>query len=206
MNIAINGFGRIGRSIFRIITSRTDHKIVAINDLSDVDSILSNLKTISSIPKFIKGEKIPDLLEIRCEVYIGKQDFFNIKDKFANPRNAASGSLRQKESSATKKIPLRFIAYTFGLFENNNFEKQSEFLNSLKIWGFKISDYNNVISNIDELINNHQNFEKKRFELDYDVDGLVYKINDLKLQNRLGFVGNAPRWAAAHKFSAAYSI
>ena len=168
--------------------------------------ITDNLKTIKDIPHFINSKNFPRNIEIRGEVYIKKNDFEKLKDKFANPRNAASGSLRQKESSATKKIPLRFIAYTFGLFENNNFEKQSEFLKSLKIWGFKISDYNNVISNIDELINNHQNFEKKRFELDYDVDGLVYKINDLKLQNRLGFVGNAPRWAAAHKFSAASSF
>ena len=168
--------------------------------------ITDNLKTIKDIPHLINSKNFPRNIEIRGEVYIKKNDFEKLKDKFANPRNAASGSLRQKESSATKKIPLRFIAYTFGLFENNNFEKQSEFLKSLKIWGFKISDYNNVISNIEDLMNNHQNFEKKRFELDYDVDGLVYKINDLKLQNRLGFVGNAPRWAAAHKFSAASSF
>ena len=139
-------------------------------------------------------------------MYINKSEFENLKDKFANPRNAASGSLRQKDPSETKKIPLRFIAYTFGLFENNNFLKQSDFLSSLKIWGFKTSKYNSVISNLNDLIENHGAFEKKRFELEYDVDGLVYKINDLKLQNRLGFVGNAPRWAAAHKFSAASSF
>ena len=114
--------------------------------------------------------------------------------------------MRQKDSSETKKIPLKFIAYTFGLFENNNFINQSDFLKSLKKWGFKISKYNNIISKTDDLIKNHQNFEAKRYELDYDVDGLVYKINDLKLQKRLGFVGNAPRWAAAHKFSAASSF
>ncbi len=129
-----------------------------------------------------------------------------MKDKFANPRNAASGSLRQKNPSETKKIPLKFIAYTFGLFEKNKFIKQSDFLKSLKAWGFKTSRYNKTISNIDVIIKNHQNFEKKRYELEYDVDGLVYKINDLKLQNRLGFVGNAPRWAVAHKFSAASSF
>ena len=167
--------------------------------------ITKNLQTIKDIPQNINLKDFPKYIEIRGEVYIKKNDFENLKEKFANPRNAASGSLRQKESSETKKIPLKFIAYTFGYFENNNFKKQSDFLNSLKRWGFKISDYNNVISNVDDLILNHQNFEKKRYELDYDVDGLVYKINDLKLQNRLGFVGNAPRWAVAHKFSAASS-
>ena len=129
-----------------------------------------------------------------------------MKNKFANPRNAASGSLRQKDTSETKKIPLKFIAYTFGYFHNNNFSKQSDFLKSLKKWGFKTSKYNNVITKIDDLLKNHTNFEENRYELEYDIDGLVYKINDLKLQTRLGFVGNAPRWATAHKFSAASSF
>ena len=168
--------------------------------------ITENLKTIKDIPKIIKVRNFPKNIEIRGEVYIDKLDFENLKDKFANPRNAASGSLRQKEPSETKKIPLKFIAYTFGLFENNNFSNQSDFLNSLVKWGFKISEHNKVISNINELVKNHESFEKKRYELKYDVDGLVYKINNLNLQNRLGFVGNAPRWAAAHKFSAAASF
>ena len=168
--------------------------------------ITENLKTINDIPKKINLKGFPKNIEIRGEVYINKSDFENLKEKFANPRNAASGSLRQKESIETKKIPLKFIAYTFGLFEDNYFNKQSEFLNSLEKWGFKTSKYNKVISNIDELIKNHEAFEKKRYELEYDVDGLVYKLNNLKLQSRLGFVGNAPRWAAAHKFSAASSF
>ncbi len=168
--------------------------------------ITENLKTISEIPKNITHQDFPNDIEIRGEVYITKNDFEHIKEKFANPRNAASGSLRQKDPAETKKIPLKFVAYTFGLFENNKFIKQSDFLKSLKKWGFKTSKYNKIISNINDLIKNHQNFEKKRYELEYDVDGLVYKINDLKLQRRLGFVGNAPRWAAAHKFSAASSF
>ncbi len=167
--------------------------------------ITENLKTIKDIPQKIKTKDFPAKIEIRGEVYIKKGDFENLKEKFANPRNAASGTLRQKEPSETKKIPLHFIAYTFGFFENNKFIKQSDFLKSLKQWGFQTSKYNSVILNIDDLIKNHAIFEAKRYELDYDVDGLVYKINDLKLQNRLGFVGNAPRWAAAHKFSAASS-
>ncbi len=168
--------------------------------------ITENLKTISDIPKKIHFKDFPLDIEIRGEVYIEKSDFENLKEKFANPRNAASGSLRQKYSKETKKIPLKFIAYTFGFFKNNNFTKQSDFLKSLKKWGFETSNHNSIRSKIDDLIKNHKNFEKKRYELEYDVDGLVYKINDLKLQNRLGFVGNAPRWAAAHKFSAASSF
>ncbi len=168
--------------------------------------ITENLKTIKDIPKKIDSKNFPSEIEIRGEVYIKKIDFENIKDKFANPRNAASGSLRQKEPSETKKIPLKFIAYTFGLFENNNFIKQSDFLDLLKKWGFKTSEHNEVISKVEDLVKNHKQFENKRYELEYDVDGLVYKINDLKLQKRLGFVGNAPRWAAAHKFSAASSF
>ena len=168
--------------------------------------ITENLKTIKDIPKNINNKNFPKNIEIRGEVYINKNEFEKLKDKFANPRNAASGSLRQKNPSETKKIPLKFIAYTFGLFEKNNFDKQSEFLESLNHWGFKTSKYNKLISNIDDLIKNHEKFEKKRYELDYDVDGLVYKINNLGLQKRLGFVGNAPRWAAAHKFSAASSF
>ncbi len=168
--------------------------------------ITENLKTIKDIPKNINNKNFPKNIEIRGEVYINKNEFEKLKDKFANPRNAASGSLRQKDPLETKKIPLKFIAYTFGLFEKNNFDKQSEFLESLNHWGFKTSKYNKLISNIDDLIKNHEKFENKRYELDYDVDGLVYKINNLALQKRLGFVGNAPRWAAAHKFSAASSF
>ena len=129
-------------------------------------------------------------------------DFEKIKSNFANPRNAASGSLRQKNPDETKKIPLKFIAYSFGFFNKNTFLKQSDFIRSLKNWGFKISKYNKIISGTDNLFKNHLDFENKRFEIDYDVDGLVYKVNNFKLQKRLGFITNAPRWATAHKFSA----
>ena len=168
--------------------------------------ITENLKTIDDIPIVVTDDKFPKFIEIRGEVYITKKDFEKMKEKFANPRNAASGSLRQKVSSETKKIPLKFIAYTFGKFDNNLFLKQSDFLKSLKKWGFKTSEHNKIISSVDDLVDNHQKFEKKRFALEYDIDGLVYKINELNLQSRLGFVGNAPRWAAAHKFSAASSF
>ena len=164
--------------------------------------ITENLKTIKDIPLEINNKDFPNNIEIRGEVFIKKKDFLKIKDKFANPRNAASGSLRQKDSRETKKIPLNFIAYTFGYIDKNNHQYQSDFLNDLAKWGFKINRDNKILSNIDELIKFHKNFKNKRFDLDYDLDGLVYKINDLNLQNRLGFTSNAPRWAIAHKFSA----
>ncbi len=169
--------------------------------------ITENLKTIRDIPQKITYKDFPKDIDIRGEVFINKSDFIVLKNNFANPRNAASGSLRQKNPEETKKIPLKFIAYTYGYFENNNINKQSNFLSSLKKWGFKISEHNKVFSTIDDLENFHEKFEKDRFDLEYDVDGLVYKINNLELQRRLGFTANSPRWAIAHKFSAdsAYS-
>ncbi len=164
--------------------------------------ITENLKTIRDIPLIVKDKNFPQEIEIRGEVFIKKKDFFNLKDKFANPRNAASGSLRQKNPSETKKIPLNFIAYTFGYIKNNIFQNQSDFLQNLQKWGFKVNNDNKVLSSISDLIKYHKQFEENRFNLDYDVDGLVYKVNDLTLQNRLGFTSNAPRWAIAHKFSA----
>ena len=164
--------------------------------------ITENLKTIKDIPLEIKSHDFPNKIEIRGEVFIKKNDFFKIKDKFANPRNAASGSLRQKNPNETKKIPLNFIAYTFGYSQNNLHKYQSDFLNDLKKWGFKINKDNKILNSINELIKFHKSFEAKRFDLDYDLDGLVYKVNNLNLQNRLGFTSNSPRWAIAHKFSA----
>ena len=164
--------------------------------------ITENLKTIKDIPQKISSSDFPNEIEIRGEVFIKKKDFVNIKNQFANPRNAASGSLRQKDPKETKKIPLNFIAYTFGYKEIISHKYQSDFLCDLNKWGFKINKDNVVLSNINDLIKFHKKFEKKRFKLDYDIDGLVYKVNDLKLQDRLGFTSNAPRWAIAHKFSA----
>ena len=164
--------------------------------------ITENLKTIRDIPLEIKKSDFPDEIEIRGEVFIKKKDFLKIKENFANPRNAASGTLRQKDPNETKKIPLNFIAYTFGFVKQNNIKYQSEFLKALKSWGFQVNKENKVIKTINELIEFHTKFEDKRFDLEYDVDGLVYKVNDLNLQSRLGFTSNSPRWAIAHKFSA----
>ena len=164
--------------------------------------ITENLKTINDIPIEIKDRNFPNEVEIRGEVFIRKKDFLKLKDNFANPRNAASGSLRQKNPMVTSKIPLNFIAYTFGYINKNSNKYQSDFLKDLEKWGFKTNKDNRILKNITEIIDFHKKFEDKRFDLDYDVDGLVYKVNDLRLQDRLGFTSNAPRWAIAHKFSA----
>ncbi len=164
--------------------------------------ITENLKTIKDIPKEIKSSNFPEEIEIRGEVFITKKEFFKIKDKFANPRNAASGSLRQKNPKETKKIPLNFIAYTFGYISREQHKYQSDFLKELKKWGFKTNKDNKILDSINELDKFHREFEEIRFDLDYDVDGLVYKVNDLRLQKRLGYTSNSPRWAIAHKFSA----
>ena len=170
------------------------------------EDITKNLKTIKDIPKKIISKNFPNEIDIRGEVFITKNDFKKMSEKFANPRNAASGSLRQKNPAETQKIPLKFIAYTFGHIDNYNIETQSDFLSNLKNWGFKISEFNKTIKGIKNLTLHHYEFEKKRYNLEYDVDGLVYKVNNFDLQKRLGFVANAPRWAIAHKFSANSSI
>ncbi len=178
---------------------------VSRGDGREGEIITDNLKTIKDIPHKVENSNFPKDIEIRGEVFINKNDFEKIKGTFANPRNAASGSLRQKNSAETSKIPLNFIAYTFGYFEDNKFKLQSDFLNDLQIWGFKTSKYNKIVKDISGLVSLHNKFEKERFQLEYDVDGLVYKVNNLQLQKRLGFTSNAPRWAIAHKFSADYT-
>ncbi len=170
------------------------------------EDILENLKTIKSIPKKIQSESIPDLLEIRCEVYIGKKDFSNLKDSFANPRNAAGGSLRQKNSSETANIPLKYFAYGLGAIEPQTFILQSDFLHTISKWGFKTNPLSQVVQGIEEIENQHKKIDQLRSSLDYDIDGLVYKVNDFKLQKRLGSTSNSPRWATAYKFSAEKAV
>jgi DNA ligase (NAD+) len=171
-------------------------------DGKEGEDITENLKTIRDIPQKISYKGFPSEIDIRGEVFIQNSDFISLNDKFANPRNAASGSLRQKDPKKTEKIPLKFIAYTYGFENGMNFKKQSEFLEHLSLWGFKTNPLNKVLKGIKNLMKNYAEIEKKRSEIDFDIDGIVYKVNDFKLQNRLGYVANAPRWAIAHKFSA----
>ena len=171
-------------------------------DGKEGEDITENLKTIRDIPQKISYKNFPSEIDIRGEVFINNSDFVTLNDRFANPRNAASGSLRQKDPKKTEKIPLKFIAYTYGFENGMNFKKQSEFLEHLSLWGFKTNPLNKVLKGIKNLMKNYTEIEKKRSEIDFDIDGIVYKVNDFKLQNRLGYVANAPRWAIAHKFSA----
>jgi len=170
------------------------------------EDITDNLKTIGDIPKQILSKDFPEEIDIRGEVFIQNSDFKILKEKFANPRNAASGSLRQKNSAVTSKIPLKFIAYTHGYAKNMKIKNQTDFLKYLKLWGFKTNPFNKKVINIKNLISHHKNLEEKRKEIPFDIDGVVYKINSFDLQRRLGFASNAPRWAVAHKFSANRSI
>tara|TARA_Y100000768_G_scaffold238139_1_gene180233 strand:+ start:413 stop:2443 length:2031 start_codon:yes stop_codon:yes gene_type:complete len=166
------------------------------------EDITANLKTISDIPQTISAKDFPEEIDIRGEVFIQNSDFKKLADKFANPRNAASGSLRQKDHKDTKKIPLKFIAYTFGFEKGMKINNQKDFLKKLSDWGFKTNHLNKIISGTKNLMQNYNQIEKKRGDLDFDIDGIVYKINDFQIQKRLGSVANAPRWAIAHKFSA----
>ena len=170
------------------------------------EDILSNLKTINKIPQKLEGNNIPHLLEIRGEIYIGKKDFNIIKSNFANPRNAAGGSLRQKNSNETSKIPLAYFAYGFGAVKPMVFKTQSEFLEKINEWGFSTNPLSKKVKNINEIDLQHSFVDSIRSTLDYDIDGLVYKVNDLKLQSRLGNTSNSPRWAIAYKFSAEKAV
>ena len=175
-------------------------------DGKEGEDITANLETIADIPKKILKKDFPDEIDIRGEVFIQNSKFKNLKEKFANPRNAASGSLRQKNPDDTRKIPLRFIAYTFGYQQGLKIKNQFEYLKKLNEWGFKTNPFNKLITGVKELLINYSEIEKKRSEIDFDIDGIVYKVDSFELQKRLGYVANAPRWAIAHKFSSNKAI
>ena len=170
------------------------------------EDITQNLKTIKDIPTLINFKNFPHEIDIRGEVFIKNDDFKKINERFANPRKAASGSLRQKDSSVTSKIPLKFIAYTHGFVKDMKIDNQTDFLKNLELWGFKTNPFNKKITGIKNLILNHKKLEETRKEIPFDIDGIVYKVNSFTLQKRLGYAANAPRWAIAHKFSANSSI
>ena len=175
------------------------------------EDITANVRTINSIPLRLNGDGIPELLEVRGEIYLPRDGFDKINaaaiakgDKpFVNPRNAAAGSLRQLDSKITASRPLEMCAYSVGQFQGG--ETPDSHLNMLKAlgsWGFKINTYVEAVQGIAACEAYYERMQKRRDQLSYDIDGIVYKVNDLALQQRLGFVAKAPRWAIARKFPA----
>jgi len=172
------------------------------------ENVLENAKTISDIPQTIADA--PQILEVRGEVYMASADFTALNDRqiskgdtpFANPRNAAAGSLRQLDAKITKSRPLRFFAYAWGELSQPLADTQIEAINRLEKFGFSTNPLTRICNSPVELVAHYKTIEQNRATLGYDIDGVVYKVNQLSLQNRLGFRSTTPRWAIAHKFPA----
>ncbi len=174
------------------------------------ENVTANAKTIQDIPQNLIGENIPEVMEVRGEVYLGKSDFMALnkrmeeegKPVYVNPRNTAAGSLRQLDSSITASRPLKFFAYAWGDVSALPSSSQFAMVEQFEAWGFSINPLMGRFENTAELIERYRLIEEQRSSLDYDIDGVVYKVDDLALQSRLGFVSRSPRWAIAHKFPA----
>lgn len=180
-------------------------------DGSTGEDITMNVRTIGSIPLKLKGSNWPVKLEVRGEIYMPKSSFNALNEAahqkgekgFMNPRNAAAGSLRQLDSSVTATRKLEMCCYSVGLVEEGELpQRHSEVLQQLNQWGFRINAEMQLANNIDECVSYYHRLAAKRDQLAYDIDGIVFKVNNLSLQQRLGFVAKAPRWATAHKFPA----
>ena len=174
------------------------------------ENVTENLRTIADVPKTLKGKDIPDVVEIRGEVYMSHEDFAALNERqkdagkpvFANPRNAAAGSLRQLDAKITASRPLRFFAYTWGEMSAMPAGTQSGVIEAFEKWGFTVNPLFRRCESVEELIAFYHEVEESRAGLGYDIDGVVYKVDRLDWQNRLGFVSRSPRWAIAHKFPA----
>lgn len=177
------------------------------------EDVTHNIMTIDEIPKQIVGN-VPELFDIRGEVYMGHDDFVTLNEQnektgqktFANPRNAAAGSLRQLDPSITAKRPLKFFAYSLGDAQVLEVKHHSDVLAQFDAWGFPVNPLTKVCRSVDELMERYEHIALNRSDLGYDIDGVVYKVDDLALQERLGFVSRAPRWAVAHKFEAEKAV
>ena len=174
------------------------------------EDVTANARTLDDIPEKLSGKGWPDMIEIRGEVYMTKADFaaLNTREEaagrkvFANPRNAAAGSLRQLDVEVTKSRPLRFFAYAWAAESAAFAETQHEAVQAFADWGFSTNPLMVRAGTVDELLAAYRDVEAKRADLPYDIDGVVYKVDRLDWQQRLGFVSRAPRWAIAHKFPA----
>jgi DNA ligase (NAD+) len=172
------------------------------------EDVTANVLTIPSVPRNLGGSNWPDILEVRGEVYLSHSAFAALNDAqiaaglplYANPRNAAAGSLRQLDPAITAKRPLSFFAYAWGEVSAPFASTQMEAVTALKNWGFQTNDDMVVCATQEDLIAHYRSLGERRAELGYDIDGVVYKVNDLALQERLGIVTRFPRWAIAHKF------
>lgn len=174
------------------------------------EDVTANARTVRDIPQKLGGKALPDILEVRGEVYLSHSDFAAINERqaaagkqiFANPRNAAAGSLRQLDSRITASRPLHFFAYGWGEISAMPATTQSGMLDAFRRFGFSVNPLTRRCSSVDELLEHYRSIEIDRANLGYDIDGVVYKVDDLNLQSRLGFVSRSPRWALAHKFPA----
>jgi DNA ligase (NAD+) len=174
------------------------------------ENVTTNLRTLETIPDALEGEGWPELIEIRGEVYLERAGFFALNEEraaqgepiFANPRNAAAGSLRQLDSSITARRPLKFFAYAWGEASAPFARTHEEALSRFHSWGFTVNERSRLCQGVDQALAYYREIAAERAELPYDIDGVVYKVNDLALQERLGMVSRAPRWAVAQKFPA----
>ncbi|MBN7798969.1 NAD-dependent DNA ligase LigA [Parahaliea mediterranea] len=175
------------------------------------EDITHNVRTVQSVPLRLRGSGYPPLLEVRGEIYMTKQGFETLNararergDKgFVNPRNAAAGTLRQLDARLTAQRPLQMCCYSVGLFEGGTLpERHSDILDLLHGWGLRINPESRVVNGVEACDTYYSELAQKRDGLPYDIDGIVYKVNDLALQKKLGFVSRAPRWAIARKFPA----
>jgi DNA ligase (NAD+) len=179
-------------------------------DGAEGEDVTTNIRTLEDVPQKLKGRKIPDICEVRGEVYMTKKAFLALNERqkaeggtiFANPRNSAAGSLRQKDPTITASRPLGFFAYAWGEMSAMPEDTQSGMIGWFERCGFKTNPLTRLCHSVDELIAFHRKIEEQRAELDYDIDGVVYKIDRIDWQERLGFVSRTPRWAIAHKFPA----
>ena len=183
-------------------------------DGSEGEDVTANIKTLKAVPHKLKGRNLPDIVEVRGEVYMTKADFLRLNERqkdiggqiFANPRNSAAGSLRQKDASVTASRPLGFFAYGWGEISEMPAGTQTGMIKWFEAAGFTTNPLTRLCRSIDELIAFHRSIEERRAKLDYDIDGVVYKVDRIDWQQRLGFVGRDPRWGVAHKFPAERAI
>jgi len=179
-------------------------------DGTEGEDVTANIRTLEDVPKKLKGRHVPKVCEVRGEVYMTKHAFLALNERqkaegeqvFANPRNSAAGSLRQKDPAVTASRPLGFFAYAWGEMSEMPAETQSGMIKWFETCGFKTNPLTKICRSTEELIAFHRKIEEGRAELDYDIDGVVYKVDRIDWQERLGFVSRTPRWAIAHKFPA----